>query len=403
MEEFRIIKEISMKTESKILLFVLDGLGDIPYKGRTVLEIARKDNIDKLAFEGICGLAYIVDYGITPGSGPGHLAIFGYEPTEYEIGRGVLSALGIDFDLTERDVAARGNYATKDSEGKIIDRRAGRLSTEKCTELCEKIQIAVNNIDGVEVIIKPEKDYRFVLILRGEGLNASVSDTDPLILDAEPLDVVAMSDNAVKTAEIIKKFIKISNEVLADEKTANTVLLRGFASRPTIPTLSEIYKLTPLAIATYPMYRGLAKLVGMTIATVGDSIEDEFKVLHSNYDKYDFFYFHVKKTDSYGEDGNFEGKVKVIEEFDNLFGQVFQLNPLPDVIVITGDHSTPVMLKSHSWHPVPFVLWSKNERRDRLISFTEAECVKGSLGRFPMKKAINLMMASALKYKKWGA
>ncbi len=401
MNQFRIIKDISVKTDSKILLFVLDGLGDIPYGGKMVLEVARKKNLDRLAYEGICGLADVVDYGITPGSGPGHLAIFGYEPTEYEIGRGVLSALGIDFDLEITDVAARGNFATKDLDGKIIDRRAGRLSTEKCTELCNKLQSNITEIDGVKVIIKPEKDYRFVLILRGSDLDASITDTDPLILGMQPLEPIAMNEKAIKTVEVINKIIKVANDILREEKVANTILLRGFASKPDIPTFSEVYKLTPLAIATYPMYRGLAKLVGMQVAKVGDKLEEEFECLRSNYNKYDYFYFHVKKTDSYGEDGNFEAKVKEIEKFDELFGNVFDLNP--DVIVVTGDHSTPVALKAHSWHPVPFILWSKNERQDKLSSFTEAECVKGSLGRFPMKKAMNLMMAAALKFKKWGA
>jgi len=390
-----------VKTDSKILLFVLDGLGEIPYEGRMVLEVARKPNLDRMAHDGICGLADVVDYGITPGSGPGHLAIFGYEPTEYEIGRGVLSALGIDFGLQPADVAARGNYATRDASGKIIDRRAGRLSTEKCTELCQRLQEKIYNIEGVEVIIRPEKDYRFVLILRGQGLNPNVGDTDPLILNAEPLEPMAFCEDAKKTSYVVKEFIKRANEILSNEKTANTILLRGFASKPKIPTLSEIYKLTPLAIATYPMYRGLAKLAGMNVAKVGDKLEDEFECLFENYNNYDFIYFHVKKTDSYGEDGNFDAKVKEVEKFDELFGRVYDLKP--DVIVVTADHSTPVALKAHSWHPVPFVLLSKNERQDKLKAFTESECAKGSLGRFPMKKAMNLMMASALKFKKYGA
>jgi len=398
---FEKIKELSIKTESKILLFVLDGLGDLPWNGRTPLELAKKPNLDRMAYEGVCGLAEIVDYGISPGSGPGHLALFGYEPTEYEIGRGVLSALGIDFDLRPSDIAARGNFATVDKEGKIIDRRAGRISTEKCAELCNIIQKEIEHIDNYEIIIKPEKDYRFVLIIRGMGLNPEITDTDPLLLGKEPHEATALNNEAEKTASIVNEFIQRAKELIKNEPKANAILLRGFAVKPNIPAFSEIYKLTPLAIATYPMYRGIAKLVGMDVARIKDDIAEEFRTLKENYSKYDFIYFHLKRTDSYGEDGNFEAKVKEIERFDQFLGEIIELNP--DVIVCTADHSTPCILKAHSWHPVPFVLWSKYELPDRLKSFTEEECKKGSLGRFPMKKAMNLMMANALKYKKYGA
>lgn len=401
MDKYKMIQELAIKTESKIILCVLDGLGGLPYKGRTTLEAAHKPNLDKLAYEGICGLADIVDYGITPGSGPGHLALFGYEPTEYEIGRGVLSALGIDFDLRVHDVAARGNFATINAQGRIIDRRAGRISTEKCSELCERIQKEVMMIETTQIIISPEKDYRFVLILRGVNLSSSVSDTDPLILGEPPLRVQSLDPEGVMTADIVGEFVRRANELISNEPAANTVLLRGLAKKPAIPTLNNIYKLTPVAIATYPMYRGIAKLVGMHVPKIEDSLEAEFKTLEECYKSYDFIYFHVKRTDSYGEDGNFDAKAKVIEKFDSMLEKILDLNP--DVIVVTGDHSTPATLKSHSWHPVPFLLWSKNERKDRLVNFSEQECTKGSLSRFPMKKGMNLMMASALKYKKYGA
>lgn len=397
-----IMKSLAIKTESKIVLLVADGIGDLPSENnKTVLEKAFVPNLDKLASKSVCGLTNPISCGITPGSGPAHLSLFGYDPIKYQIGRGVLEALGIGMELTSRDLACRGNFATLDKEGIITDRRAGRIATELNEKLCKIMQEKITQIEDVKVIIKPGKEHRFVVVFRGDGLEDALSDADPQkigekIKFAEPLD-----SRAKKSSEIVNEFIELATAVLKDHHPANTVLLRGFAKHPGLPTMKELFKLTPAAIATYPMYKGLAKLVGMDILKTGEALGDEFKTLQDNFSKYDFFYLHIKKTDSYGEDGNFKQKVKVIEEVDKYIPMVLDLNP--DVLVFTGDHSTPALMKGHSWHPNPFMLFSKYIRTDEVEKFTEKECAKGELGRFPSVDAIPLMMANALKLQKYGA
>jgi len=397
-----IMKSLAIKTESKIVLLVADGIGDIPSKNnQTVLETASIPNLDRLASQSVCGLADPISCGITPGSGPAHLSLFGYDPIKYQIGRGVLEALGIGMELSSRDLACRGNFATLDKEGIITDRRAGRMATELNEKLCKFMQDKINQIGDVKAIIRPGKEHRFVVVFRGDGLEDALSDADPQkvgekIKFAEPLD-----PKAKKSVKTVNEFIKQATDILKEHYPANTVLLRGFAKYPGLPTMKEIFKLTPAAIATYPMYKGLAKLVGMEILETGESIEEEFKTLKKNFEKYDFFYLHIKKTDSYGEDGNYEQKVKVIEEVDKYIPEV--LNLKPDVLVVTGDHSTPALMKGHSWHPNPFMLFSKYIRVDEAEQFNEKECVKGGLGRFLAVDALPLMMANALKLQKFGA
>ncbi|MBU4227176.1 2,3-bisphosphoglycerate-independent phosphoglycerate mutase [bacterium] len=397
-----IMKSLAIKTKSKIVLLVADGIGDLPSENnKTVLERAFIPNLDKLASKSACGLTDPISCGITPGSGPAHLSLFGYDPIKYQIGRGVLEALGIGVELTSRDLACRGNFATLDKEGIITDRRAGRIATELNEKLCKLMQDKINQIGEVKTIIKPGKEHRFVVIFRGDGLEDALSDADPQkvgekIKFAEPLD-----SKAKKSVETVNEFIKQATEVLKAHHPANTVLLRGFAKYPGLPTMKELFKLTPAAIATYPMYKGLAKLVGMDILETGESLSDEFKTLQDNFSRYDFFYLHIKKTDSYGEDGNFEQKVKVIEEVDKYIPEVLALKS--DVLVVTGDHSTPALMKGHSWHPNPFMLFSKYIRVDEAEQFNEKECVKGGLGRFSAVDVLPLMMANALKLQKFGA
>ncbi|OGD16656.1 phosphoglycerate mutase [Candidatus Atribacteria bacterium RBG_19FT_COMBO_35_14] len=397
-----IMRSLAIKTESKIVLLVADGIGDLPSENnKTVLERAFIPNLDKLASKSVCGLTDPISRGITPGSGPAHLSLFGYDPIKYQIGRGVLEALGVGMELTSRDLACRGNFATLDKEGIITDRRAGRIATELNEKLCKLMQDKINQIGEVKTIIKPGKEHRFVVVFRGDGLEDALSDADPQkvgekIKFAEPLD-----SKAKKSVETVNEFIKQATEVLKEHHPANTVLLRGFAKYPGLPTMKELFKLTPAAIATYPMYKGLAKLVGMDILETGESLSDEFKTLQDNFSKYDFFYLHIKKTDSYGEDGNFEQKVKVIEEVDKYIPKVLALKP--DVLVVTGDHSTPALMKGHSWHPNPLMLFSKYIRVDEAEQFNEKECVKGGLGRFLAVEVLPLMMANALKLQKFGA
>jgi len=400
MEREEIFKEISIKTDSKIILIVIDGLGGLPYKGKTELETAKTPNLDKLAQESICGLSDPVFMGITPGSGPAHLALFGYDPTKYILGRGILEALGIGIEVGEKDLVARGNFATF-KDGKIIDRRAGRIPTEENKKICNLLNQNIREIEGVKIVLFSGKEHRFVLKLEGNNLSDDLTDADPQ-KENQPIKYTApLKEEAEFTAKVINQFIDKAMEVLKDSYPANTVLLRGFSKLPNIPSMQELFKLNPLAIANYPMYKGLARLVGMKVLDSGQEVENGFKILRENYDHYDFFYLHIKKTDSYGEDGNFEEKVKYIEKVDKCIPDILSLKP--DVLVITSDHSTPALLKSHSWHPNPFLLYSKYLIPDKVQKFTELECSQGMLGRFKAINALPLMLAHALKLKKFGA
>ena len=396
-----IIRSLTIKTSSKIVLLVMDGLGGLRVDGKTELEAAHTPHLDELASRSICGVADPVSPGITPGSGPGHLGMFGYDPLQYEIGRGVLEALGIDMHLGDRDVVARGNFATMDKRGVITDRRAGRIATEKNIELCRLLRENIPTIDDVTVEIRNGKEHRFVLRFTGEGLDGRMEDTDPQKEGKVALKAVPLAPEAAKMAKIVDSFVDKANEVLRDHHPANTVLLRGISKIPSIPSMTDLFKLTPACIATYPMYKGLARLVGMEILETGEGIVDEFKTLKEHYKKFDYFFLHIKKTDSYGEDGNFQKKVEVIEEVDRHIPALLELSP--DVIAVTGDHSTPALLKGHSWHPNPFMLYSKYERIDDVQEFSEAACAKGGLGRFLAVHEMPLMLASALKLEKFGA
>jgi 2,3-bisphosphoglycerate-independent phosphoglycerate mutase len=396
------IKHLAESTPSKIVFLVMDGLGGLPHPdtGKTELESARRPNLDKLAKDGICGMSTTVSVGITPGSAPGHLAIFGYNPLEYQIGRGVLEALGIGFDLKDGDIAIRGNFCTIDRAGLITDRRAGRIPTEKCEELCAKLSKI--KVTGVETFVRPVKEHRFVLVFRGNNLVDDFNDTDPQKLGMAPLTAIANRARAKATANVVNEFLDSARKALADEHPANMVLLRGFAKYPpTVPPMSEVFKLKPAAIAVYPMYRGLAKVVGMDILQAGSAIKDEFAAVAKNYGKYDFFFIHIKGTDSAGEDGDFARKVSVIEEVDRELPRLIDLKP--DVIVVTADHSTPALLKAHSWHPVPFLLHSKWCRHDSVQEFSESACSRGALGVFPATDIVPLALANALKLEKYGA
>lgn len=397
-----LIKELARKTDSRIVLLVMDGLGDLPGKdGKTVLELAEIPNFDRLAARSVCGLTDPVSRGITPGSGPAHLSLFGYDPLKYQIGRGVLEALGIGLELTCDDLACRGNFATINENGVITDRRAGRISTEKNQELCSLLQKEITEVDGVKVIIRSGKEHRFVVVFRGKGLEDGISDADPQLNGKKIKYAEALREESKLSVLIINRFIDRCLGILKGHHPANAILLRGVAKHPELPSMGELYKLNPAAIASYPMYRGLARLVGMNILNTGDTIADEFATLKENFQDYDFFYLHIKKTDSYGEDGNFEAKRKVVEEVDRYIPEVLQLNP--EVLVVTGDHSTPAALAAHSWHPNPFLLYSKYIRVDDVQHFSENEFVRGGLGRFPAKEAMPLMLANALKLEKYGA
>ncbi|MEW5945329.1 MAG: 2,3-bisphosphoglycerate-independent phosphoglycerate mutase [bacterium] len=401
MDYLDLMRELSIRTPSRIVLIVMDGLGGVETHegGLTELETARTPNMDELAFHGTTGLMDPVAPGITPGSGPAHLSLFGYDPVRWEIGRGMLAAAGIGFDLEPGDVAARGNFATAGPDGVITDRRAGRIPTDENRRLCEKI--GDTEIDGVTIFTRPVKEHRCVVVFRGENLSGKLTDSDPQKEGKTPKAVTALEKVAGRTAKVANAYLAKAAEILRDESPANFLLLRGFDGYPSLPSMKEVHRLAPAAVAVYPDYRGIARFVGMDVLEPGETVAEEFKCVINNFDGYDFFYLHVKKTDSRGEDGDFEGKVEVIEEVDRHLPEL--LAKEPDVLAITGDHSTPAILKSHSWHPLPVVIRSRYCRRDRAARFSENDCAAGGLGRISSVQLMPLLMANALKLLKFGA
>jgi 2,3-bisphosphoglycerate-independent phosphoglycerate mutase len=402
MHKHKLIQEMAVDNGSKIVLLLLDGLGGLPLKpgGPTELEAARTPNMDALTARATIGLSEVVAPAFSPGSGPGHLALFGYDPLEQMIGRGVLEALGIGFDLQPTDVAVRCNFCTLDDQGNISDRRAGRISSEEGARrvaLLRQIQLP-----GIEVFVDPVKEYRFTLVLRGAGLSDEIPDTDPQRTGVPPLPIQAEAPSAEKTAELLRQWWAEANKILADHPPANSCTLRGIAKDPGLTPFPEIYKLKSAAVAVYPMYKGVARLVGMDVIDhTAETPAEQFAVVKQHWADYDFFFVHIKKTDSYGEDGNFEGKVGVIEAVDQALPQLLDLKP--DVLVITGDHSTPAKLKRHSWHPVPLLLAADSARFGSSTTFGETSCSQGTLGQIRHIDIMPLALAHALRLDKFGA
>ena len=394
-------RELFVKNDSKIVMLVADGLGGLPLtpEGKTELETARTPNLDALARRGVQGASIPVKPGITPGSGPGHLGLFGYDPLKYVIGRGALEATGVGFELGPKDVAVRGNYCTLDAQGKISDRRAGRIASEESAPLAKLL--AQVKVPGVEVFAEPVKEHRFVVVFRGEGLGGHVHDTDPQATGVPPLAPIAADAASEKTADVARQFIDQAQRLLADQPKANGLTLRGFAARPQLPTYEEVYGLRAAAIAVYPMYKGLARLVGMHLIGKAQTLAEQIDVLAENWSDFDFFFLHFKYTDSTGEDGAFENKVRRIEEFDAVLPRVTALDPT--VLIVTGDHSTPSFLRSHSWHPVPTLLVSACCRTDGCQAFSERESIRGGLGHFEAKHLMTLALANAGRLGKYGA
>jgi len=397
------IDSLVVKNSTKIIFLIMDGLGGLPMGqgDQTELEAAKTPNMDALAEKSVCGLLDPIGYGITPGSGPAHFALFGYDPVKNNIGRGILEAAGIDFPMTERDLLTRINFATIDKNGVIIDRRAGRIDNETNKRICRKLQDKIRKIADVEVIFEPVREHRALLVLRRDRLREEIQETDPQKTGLKALSPKALIPEAEETSGILQKLVDEAREALSDEEKANMLLLRGYSTYRRYPYLSERFGLNALAIATYPMYRGIARLLGMVIGPQPDSLKGEIMALRENYGKYDFFFVHVKATDSRGEDGNFDAKVKVIEEVDSLVPMVTDLKP--DVLVITGDHSTPAALASHSWHPLPVLLYSATARPDRVKRFGERDCISGGLGRMPTVHLMGLALAHAGRLEKFGA
>lgn len=401
MDIHTLTRDLNLDNGSKIVMLVADGLGGLPMTpgGLTELETAKTPNLDSLATRGVQGASIPVKPGIAPGSGPGHLGLFGYDPMKYLIGRGALEATGIGFELQEGDVAIRCNFCTIDAQGRITDRRAGRISSEESAPLA--ISLRQVKIPGVEIFVEPVKEHRFVVVFRGPGLAGNVADTDPQKTGVAPLDPVALDAASAKTAEVAKEFLRQAKALLAGHPKANFHTMRGFASKPTLPSYKEVYGLRAAAIAVYPMYKGLARLVGMDIVGSAQTLEEQIEVLRENWEKYDFFFIHFKYTDSTGEDGNFDEKVARIQELDSVMPSIEKLGPA--VLIVTGDHSTPSYLKSHSWHPVPTLLVSDCCRPDPHKTFNETTCITGGLGHFEAQYLMALALSNAGRMGKFGA
>ena len=400
MIDFPYLSDIRRQTDSKIVMLVVDGLGGLPdpSTGRSELETAGIPNLDALARQGSCGLTTPVLPGITPGSGPGHMSLFGYDPVKYLMGRGVLEALGSGVQLAEGDVAARGNLCTIAADATIADRRAGRLPTSESRPLLQRLNAI--ELPGADVEVHPVRDHRFVLALRGAGLDERVTDTDPLVEGAAPLAAKPLSKAAARTAELVNDFVDLARRELAGRDAANMVVLRGLSGLPDLPSMADAYALRPAVIAGYPMYRGLAELIGMTVLDSGSSFEEQLHVLEAHFDAFDYFFLHYKPADAAGEDGDFDAKVASLEALDGWIPRILGLEP--DVLVVCGDHSTPAVLAAHSWHPVPLLIRSPHTPERSVEAFTELACDFGALGRIPAVNLMLLVLAHAGKLAKFG-
>ena len=395
------LSTLAQPADTHIVLVVMDGLGGYADAERgTELEEAGTPNLDALAAEGSVGLVEPVGPGITPGSGPGHLGLFGYDPLEYELGRGALSAAGLDVELKPGDVAARGNLATLDAGGNVADRRAGRIPDDEAAEVVQRLRDGID-IPGVEVVLVPEAQHRVLVVLRGEGLDARVSDTDPQKTGVPPLGPEALDPAAARTAEIVSELDRQVRPILADQPKANALLMRGFDSHRELPSMHERYGLTPAAVAIYPMYRGIARLVGMEVLPKPADLDAQVAQVREHWDRFDYFFVHHKYTDSAGEDGDFDRKVAAIEALDAAIPAIRDLGP--EALVVTGDHATPSQMAAHSWHPVPALMWGPRVGRDSVDRFGERWCAGGLLGRRPTKELMPLALAAAGRLAKYGA
>ena len=399
------LARLAIENDTRIVMLVLDGVGDIRSADQpmTALDRAELPNMDALARRSALGRTVPVATGVTPGSGPGHLSLFGYDPTqpEVDIGRGVLEALGLGLEIGREDLAARGNFATVDADGNLTDRRAGRIPTSECQRLVDSLQADLSSFEEAEVEIVAGEEHRFVMILRGGGHSVDVADTDPQKIGVPPLAAQPGTPEAEPTAELFAKIISRINGVIADEPKANTVLLRGVSQLPHLPQFSDLYKLRAGAFAGYPLYRGVAGACGMEVVPCGKYFHEILPAVRENWSRFDFFFLHVKQTDKAGEDGNLKAKIEVLEQVDAALPELLALEP--SVLAITGDHSTPAPLTAHSWHPVPLLVQSPVCFVDDCQEFTEAAATLGHLATFPASELMGLLLANAGRLAKFGA
>ncbi|HLF57312.1 MAG TPA: 2,3-bisphosphoglycerate-independent phosphoglycerate mutase [Thermoanaerobaculia bacterium] len=405
MRHLDLLARLARPADTKIVLLVLDGVGDLATAAQpeTALEAARTPNLDALAARASLGRIVPVATGVTPGSGPGHLALFGYDPAaaENDIGRGVLEALGLGIPLGPDDVTARGNFATAGADGQLTDRRAGRIPTEECQRICARLNQALADFAGARVEVVPGEAHRFVLVLRGAGLSAAVDDTDPQALGVPPLPPRATAPAGETTAAIVARAVVVMERAIAAEPKANRVLLRGFSKLPHLRSMAELYRLRLGAFAGYPLYRGVASACGMEVVPCGKRIGEILETVAARWSDFDFFFLHVKQTDQAGEDGNLAAKVAAIEEVDAALPRLLAL--APDVLAVTGDHSTPAPMKAHSFHPVPVLVASPVAFADRAERFDERAAIAGHLGTFPSRELLGLLLAHAGRLEKYGA
>lgn len=397
-------ESLALPRGGRILLAVLDGLGDVSVpelEGRTPMEAADIPNLDALARDSALGQHVPVAQGITPGSGPAHMALFGYDPVDNLIGRGVLEVLGIGFPLEMGDLAARINFCTLDADGVITDRRAGRIATSESAALAEKLDSIA--IPGVQVMVRPVKEHRACVVFRAEGFVDGLSDTDPGTVGQKPLPVGSSSPECARTAEVVGEFVRQAQELLKDQPLANGILLRGIALNRKFRSFGDRFRLNPAAVALYPMYKGLASLLGMTLfeSSPGD-LSGQITAVHSALSHgHDFVFLHHKYTDSAGEDGDWKRKISAMEDFDNALPAFLRAGF--DVVAITGDHSTPCPMKQHSWHPVPLLLHGGHQRVGWNEGFSERQAVSGALGTINSLDLMPLLLASAGRLEKFGA
>ena len=403
MDSLDLLRQLQRPSSEKIILLVLDGLGGLPMEagGDTALEAAATPNFDRLAQEGATGQTIPILPGITPGSGPAHLALFGYDPIKYDVGRGVLEATGVGMQIEKGDVAARGNFCTLDDDGLITDRRAGRIPTKEALPIVNRLRTI--EIPGYSFEIKHVREYRFAIVARGSGLEPNLSDTDPQQVNLAPLKVIPEEPQSRLSAELFNQWIEASHSLLDAEPRANGVTLRGFSTNPEFPQFSSSYGLDAACVAVYPMYKGVADLVGMEVLDFnGERPEDEFSALGARWNEFDFAFIHIKATDSRGEDGDIEGKAAVIEGVDRQLGLLMDLNPA--VLAVTGDHSTPARMRAHSWHPVPLLIWAPDTvQPDDSQAFGERVCARGGLGTISAKSLMALLLGHAGRLNKFGA
>jgi len=405
--EQEFLSQLVQPNDSKLVLLVLDGVGDLRNAAQpaTALDAAATPHLDALARRSSLGRLEPVAPGITPGSGPGHLALFGYDPTskEADIGRGVLEALGLGLELAAGEIAARGNFATVDSERNLTDRRAGRPPSSEGQRICALMNEALERepVAGIEARIYAGEAHRFVLRLRGDCLSAEIRDTDPQQLGVPALPVTGENPAAQATAAQVEKVLTVLRRAIAQEPQANEVLLRGFSALPHLPSFRQLYQLKAGAFAGYPLYRGVASACGMEVVPASKNFAELLETVASRWNDFDFFFLHVKPTDQAGEDGNLAAKAAVLEEVDRALPQLLALKP--DVLAITGDHSTPAPMAAHSWHPVPLLISGELAYVDETTAFTEEQCIRGHLGTFPARHLLALMLAHGGRLKKFGA